>query len=117
MRPAVPPYGELLVLGMFAVVALCGLIVMVWAYWKILNRVGYDGRLSLLIFLPGIYQVFVIWVALAHWPKLPWTGGVIRFGERKELRGVTMPGYCTVCGAKFGVGARYCPQCGKPLEV
>ena len=109
------PLGELAVFGLVGVMTLGWMVVVVWAYWKILERVGYDRRWSLLVLVPGVYQFFAFWVALAEWPKLPWTGGIIRFGGERAPAGAAIPGYCTVCGAAFRAGARYCPQCGGPL--
>ena len=47
------PLGELAVFGLVGVMALGWRVVMVWAYWKILERVGYDRRWSLLVLVPA----------------------------------------------------------------
>ena len=37
-------------------------------YWKITQKAGYSGWLSLLILIPLINLIFLYWLAFAKWP-------------------------------------------------
>ena len=45
-------------------------IVIVVPYWRISEKAGYSGWLSLLILIPGINLVYVYFLGFSNWPSL-----------------------------------------------
>ena len=45
-------------------------IVIVVPYWRITEKAGYSGWLSLLILIPGINLVYVYFLGFSKWPSL-----------------------------------------------
>ncbi|MBI1756471.1 MAG: hypothetical protein HYR64_05130 [Fimbriimonas ginsengisoli] len=47
-------------------IALMALII--WCYWKIFSKAGFNGALSLLFLVPCANLVILIWFAFSEWP-------------------------------------------------
>ena len=45
-------------------------IVIVVPYWRITEKAGYPGWLSLLILIPGINLIYVYFLGFSNWPSL-----------------------------------------------
>ena len=45
-------------------------IIIVVPYWRISEKAGYPGWLSLLILIPGINLVYVYFLGFSNWPSL-----------------------------------------------
>ncbi len=69
-------------------IALIFVVLYIVALYKILDKAGYSGWLSLLILIPGVGSiigfVLMLWVAFSDWPVLQ---------ELRALRGRSMGGY------------------------
>ena len=52
-------------LGMLLFAAL-----IVWPFWRICEKAGFPGIVSLLVFLPVVNVIFLYWFAFADWPNL-----------------------------------------------
>lgn len=55
---------------MIYLIVLCAVIAfMVWLYWRIFTKAGYNGALSLLNLVPGVGQLIcLIILAFGRWP-------------------------------------------------
>lgn len=42
--------------------------ILIYPFWRISERVGYPGWISLLILVPGINIIYVYYLALSKWP-------------------------------------------------
>ncbi len=63
--------------GYIACIAIFGIIIfalMIVAYWKILNKAGYNGAWSLLVLIPGLGSLasigILLFLAFSEWPAL-----------------------------------------------
>ncbi len=45
-------------------------VLMVIAYWKICEKAGFPGPLSLLMFVPIANFILILYIAFAEWPAL-----------------------------------------------
>jgi len=52
----------------FAIVL--GLAVVVIPHWRMFQRAGYSGALSLLMLLPVVNVIVLLWFAFSDWPVL-----------------------------------------------
>jgi len=52
-------------LGMLVFAAL-----VVWPFWRICEKAGFAGVLSMLVFIPLVNLFFLYWFAFADWPSL-----------------------------------------------
>ncbi len=43
--------------------------VLIYPFWRISERVGYPGWISLLMLIPGVNIIYVYFLALSKWPK------------------------------------------------
>ncbi len=59
--------GTFMVAGIFALFVT---ILMVVAYWKICEKAGFPGPLSLLMLIPVANFILVLYIAFAEWPAL-----------------------------------------------
>lgn len=57
----------LLLLPIFYIVILA---VVIFPHWKMFQRAGYSGALSLLLILPIINIIVLFWFGLSDWPAL-----------------------------------------------
>lgn len=64
--PHLFPFGGLL----FAILVIALLAVVVFLYWRILQKAGFEGALALLMFVPLVNLGLVAYLALADWPVL-----------------------------------------------
>ncbi|MCL4794639.1 MAG: hypothetical protein KJZ84_08755 [Bryobacteraceae bacterium] len=39
-------------------------------HWKLFERAGYSGALSLLMFIPLVNLIVLVWFAFSEWPAL-----------------------------------------------
>jgi len=44
--------------------------VFIFPHWKIFQRAGYSGALSLLLIVPIVNFIVLFWLALSEWPAL-----------------------------------------------
>lgn len=44
--------------------------VFIFPHWKIFQRAGYSGALSLLLILPIVNFIVLFWLAFSEWPAL-----------------------------------------------
>lgn len=44
-------------------------VILIFPFWRISERVGYPGWISLLMLVPGINIIYVYFLALAKWPR------------------------------------------------
>lgn len=49
------------------------LFLFVWPLWRIVDRTGFPGVLSLLFFVPGVNLIMLYVLAFAEWPR-NWEG-------------------------------------------
>lgn len=45
-------------------------IIVVIPYWKITEKAGYSGWISLLILFPGVNLIYVYFLGFSNWPSL-----------------------------------------------
>lgn len=55
-------------MGMMGIIWLVIIVLMVFIWWKIFSKAGYNGLLSLLMLVPIANLVLIIWFAFADWP-------------------------------------------------
>lgn len=60
--------GIILTFGLFAVVLVAALII--FPHWRMFQRAGYSGALSLLMLVPLVNLIVLLWFAFADWPAL-----------------------------------------------
>jgi hypothetical protein len=51
-------------------VLILGALIMIVPHWKIFERAGYSGALSLLMFIPLVNLIVLVWFAFSDWPAL-----------------------------------------------
>jgi len=44
-------------------------VILIFPFWRISERVGYPGWISLLMLVPGINIIYVYFLALSKWPS------------------------------------------------
>lgn len=54
--------------GLGVILALIVVGVMVFAFWKIIEKTGHHGALSLLMLIPFVNVGIIVWLALTEWP-------------------------------------------------
>jgi hypothetical protein len=53
----------------YVIVIFAIIVFMIWLYWRIFAKAGYNGALSLLNFIPGVGQLIcLIILAFGRWP-------------------------------------------------
>ncbi|HZV77587.1 MAG TPA: hypothetical protein VFF63_07520 [Candidatus Babeliales bacterium] len=53
----------------YGVVLLAVIVFMIWLWWRIFAKAGYNGALSLLNFVPGVgHLICLIILAFGRWP-------------------------------------------------
>ena len=67
-NPAAAGFLATLIL-VYAVVILAIIAFTIWLYWRIFEKAGYSGALSLLNFVPGVGQLIcLVILAFGRWP-------------------------------------------------
>ena len=46
----------------------------IWPFWRIFTKAGFNGALSLLMLVPLVNLVMIFFLAFAEWPALKETG-------------------------------------------
>ncbi|HXW76928.1 MAG TPA: hypothetical protein VEJ20_05910 [Candidatus Eremiobacteraceae bacterium] len=54
--------------GIWGIVCLAVFVIMLIAYWKIVERAGYSGALSLLVLVPIVNVIMLLVFAFSEWP-------------------------------------------------
>lgn len=61
--------GEFFAPAHLIILALVGFLVIL-PFWKIFQKAGFPGALSLLLLLPFVNWVVLLWLAFGKWPSL-----------------------------------------------
>ncbi|MFT3728330.1 MAG: hypothetical protein QM759_10955 [Terricaulis sp.] len=75
--PGIDPNMMAGMMGIWLIVGLAILVLMVFCWWQIFKKAGYNGALAL-VFLTGVIPligpliclIFFIWFAFSQWPVL-----------------------------------------------
>jgi hypothetical protein len=43
-------------------------IIVIWPFWKIFSKAGFNGALSLLMLIPLVNIVMIFYLAFSQWP-------------------------------------------------
>ena len=79
------------------IVSLASIIFAIIIYWRIVSKAGYNGAMSLLLFIPIVNLIMIIIFAFSEWPIQK---------ELNQLRAM----------AARGSGANFPPQYGQPQQ-
>lgn len=60
--------GIILTFGLFIAVIVAALVI--FPHWRMFQRAGYSGALSLLMLVPLVNLIVLLWFAFADWPAL-----------------------------------------------
>ena len=45
-------------------------VIIIWPFWKIFTKAGFNGALSLLMLIPFINVVMIFYLAFSEWPAM-----------------------------------------------
>lgn len=62
--------GGLIAGGMMLIVYAAIFVLMIISYWKMFQKAGFNGALSLLLLVPCVNIGVIVWFAFTDWPAL-----------------------------------------------
>lgn len=72
--------------GIGLIIDLAIVVLFVVCFWKIFTKAGFNGALSLLLFVPCVNIILVVWFAFTEWPILRGGGGGYTSGASPYVR-------------------------------